>query len=237
VTADPIIERMPAPTPVPSRVGAAERVRVLLEEEILGGALAPGSRVKADDIARRTGTSHIPVREALRALEADGWVVHRAHEGMSVRPRVLSELVDLFEARALVEPQAAELAAGRRTADDLRELERVLRLQERTSDPADLARLNHDFHVALARASHNSTLASVVESMSKRVRFHYLPTAAARRPDSLADHRELLALVERREGARAADLVRRHVDATRVEACAALEALTRAEADAAEAAG
>ncbi|WP_414171831.1 FCD domain-containing protein [Clavibacter tessellarius] len=66
----------------------------------------------------------------------------------------------------------------------------MLRLQERTSDPADLARLNHDFHVALARASQNSTLASVVESMSKRVRFHYLPTATARRPDSLADHRE-----------------------------------------------
>jgi DNA-binding GntR family transcriptional regulator len=230
---------MPAASLVPTRLGAAERVRVLLEEEILGGVIAPGSRVKADEVAQRMGTSHIPVREALRALEADGWVVHRAHEGMSVRPRVLSELVDLFEARALVEPRAVELAAQRRTSDDLGELERVIRLQERSTDPADLARLNYDFHVALAAAAHNSTLGAVVESMSKRVRFHYLPAASARRPDSLADHRELLALVERREGERAADLARRHIEATRVNACAALEALIREEADAAaaEAAG
>lgn len=197
-------------------------MRRALEEEILRGVLSPGSRVNADDVARRMGTSHIPVREALRALEAEGWVLHRPHQGASVRTRELTELVDLFEARAVIEPNTVKLAAQRRTDEDLEVLRRILAEQDVTAEPEALARINYDFHVALAAAAHNSTLLSVVTSLSKRVRFYFLPAATARKAESLADHRRLYALLEQRDGDGAQALVRAHIDSTRIDACAAL---------------
>lgn len=205
--------------PVP---GVVEKVRRTLEEEILRGTLDPGSRVNADDVARRMGISHIPVREALRALEAEGWVLHRPHQGASVRQRELTELVDLFEARAVIEPNAVRLAAQRRTNEDLQALRGILAEQEAAAEPEALARINFDFHVALAAAAHNSTLLSVVISLSKRVRFYFLPTATVRKADSLADHRELYALLERRDSEGAQALLREHIDSTRIDACAGL---------------
>lgn len=200
-------------------------MRRALEEEILQGSLSPGSRVNADDVARRMHTSHIPVREALRALEAEGWVVHRAHQGASVRKRELTELVDLFEARVLIEPHAVSLAAQRRTEEDLGALRTILAEQEAAAEPATLARINYNFHVSLAAASHNSTLLSTITSMNKRVRFYYMPAATARRVDSLSDHQRLVALIEQRDCEGACALVGDHIDSTRIDACAALSRL------------
>lgn len=203
--------------------GSAERVRLLLEEDILGGRLPPGSRINADDLARRLGVSHIPVREALRALDAAGWVIHRPHQGASVRERDAAELADLFEAREIVESEVAALAAVRRTASDLEALEEIVDRQQFVREPGDLARVNYDFHAALAGCAHNSTLADVCIAMSKRVRFYYLPTASARRQESLADHRAMVEAVRRRDADAVREMARVHVTRTRTDAYRALE--------------
>lgn len=179
--------------------------------------------MNADDVARRMGTSHIPVREALRALDTDGWVIHRPHQGASVRTRESSELIDLFEARALIEPPTVALAAERRTSADLDRLDSIISAQEATRDSATLARVNYDFHVAMAAAAHNATLLATITSLSKRVRFYFLPTVASRRDDSLAEHRMLLTFLRQRNGASARELARHHITTTRADAVTAIE--------------
>ena len=201
---------------------AADTIRVDLEEAILSGRLPAGGRVNADDHARRMGVSHIPVREALRTLQADGWIVQRRNQGAFVRDRDPRELADLFEVRTCLEGNVAVLAAHRRTAAQLDELEQILDRQAGTGDPGEQARINAEFHVCLAACSQNTVLTDYLRDLSKRVRFYFLPTAAFRRSNSLAEHQGIVNAVRRRDGDLAQALVRVHVADTRAAAVRAM---------------
>lgn len=194
--------------------GVADTVRIDIEEAILSGRLPAGDRLNADDYARRMGISHIPVREALRSLQADGWIVHRPRQGAFVRNRDPGDLADLFEARMQMEGDIAGLAAQRRTAGQLNQLDQILDRQAKTTDPGALARINAEFHVCLATCSQNAVLTEYVRDLSNRVRFYFLPAAALRRSNSLAEHRGIVDAVRRRDGTLARDLVRAHVAET-----------------------
>ena len=200
----------------------ADTIRAEMEESILSGRLPAGARVNADDYARRVGVSHIPVREALRALQADGWIVHRRHQGAFVRSHDPAELSDLFEARLHLEGDVAELAAQRRTAAQLDELERVLEKQAGTDDPGEIARVNAEFHVHLATCSQNSVLTGYLRDLSKQARFYFMPAAALRQSSSLDEHRSIVGAIRRRDGAHARALVRAHIVDTRDDAAHAL---------------
>jgi DNA-binding GntR family transcriptional regulator len=207
--------------------GVAERVRAELEEGILSGRLPTGSRVNADHHARLLGVSHIPVREALHALAADGWIVQRRHQGAFVRERDPVELADLFETRGHLEGAVAVLAAQRRTGAQLAILEEVLTRQAATADPAELARINAEFHVAVAECAQNALLAGYLRDLTKRVRFYFLPIAGRRREDSLAEHRQILDAIRQRDPELARKLVVGHIADTRttVRAVAAVSSL------------
>ncbi|MCR5978277.1 FCD domain-containing protein [Gordonia jinghuaiqii] len=204
-----------ATTPAP-----ADRIRADVEESILSGRLSPGARINADELARASGVSHIPVREALRSLEAEGWVSRRHNRGTYVRERDPAELADLFEARLVVERRAAWLAAQRRTAAQLDALARIVDRQEVTADDAALSAINCDFHVGLAGCAHNRVLEAMVADVNKRVRFYYLPTAGRRHDVSVAEHRAILDAVRDRDADRAADLLESHIADTRAGASA-----------------
>lgn len=197
------------------RDGVAERVRAELEEAILSGQLPTGSRVNADHHARRLGVSHIPVREALHALAADGWIVHRRHQGAFVRERDAVELADLFETRSHLEGAVAVLAAQRRTGAQLVALEEILARQAATVDPAELARINAEFHVAVAECAQNTMLAGYLRDLTKRVRFYFLTIASSRRDDSLAEHLQILDAIRQRDPELARKLVLAHITDTR----------------------
>jgi DNA-binding GntR family transcriptional regulator len=203
-------------------VGVADTVRAHIEEAILSGQLPAGGRVNADDYARRMGVSHIPVREALRGLQSEGWIVHRPHQGAFVRGRDPGDLADLFEARMHLEGDIAVLAAQRRTAGQLDELDRILDRQSGTDDPGELARINAEFHVCLAGCSQNSVLTEYLRDLSKRVRFYFLPVAALRRSNSLSEHHGIVHAVRRRDEGHARTLVRAHIVDTHDDAARAM---------------
>lgn len=198
------------------QTGVAERVRAELEEAILAGLLPTGARVNADDHARRLGVSHIPVREALHALAADGWIVHRRHQGAFVREHDPVELADLFETRSYLEGAVAVLAAQRRTSAQLAALDRILIRQAGATDPAELARINAEFHLAVAECAQNTLLTGYLRDLTKRVRFYFLPVAAVRRGDSLAEHQRIVDAIRRRDPDLAKKLVLAHVADTRM---------------------
>ncbi|TDD70213.1 GntR family transcriptional regulator [Jiangella aurantiaca] len=193
----------------------APHVRDLLEEAILQGVLLPGAHLNADGLAKQLGISHIPVREALRALGVDGWIEFRPHQGAFVRGRSEQELADLFESRTFLEAQAAALAAERRTGEQLAILDDILARQRQSTDPIELARINAEFHSAMADCSQNNLLAGFVRMLSMRARFYFSTVPPQRQDTSRRQHEALVDAIRRRDSAAAGQLARDHVAATR----------------------
>ncbi|MFI5907466.1 GntR family transcriptional regulator [Dactylosporangium sp. NPDC051541] len=208
------IEALPA-LPRSERTGhTGDRVRHVLQEAILESLLPPGTHLNADSLAKRLGVSHIPVREALRSLAADGWIELRPHAGAFVRPRDEQELADLFEARQLLESRSAALAADRRTAAQLAALDAVLAEQAATSDPLTLARLDARFHVQVAECSQNALMTGFVRTLSLRARFYCSAVAPDRADPSLREHTALVDAIRRRDAPAATRIARAHVTST-----------------------
>ncbi|HET9516917.1 MAG TPA: GntR family transcriptional regulator [Actinoplanes sp.] len=225
------IASLPLLPPGPRAGHTGDRVRQVLEEAILQAVLPPRTHLNADSLAKQLGVSHIPVREALRSLAADGWVEVRPHVGAFVRERNEQELADLFEMRLLLEPAAAQTAADRRSAAQLAELDTILAEQAAAEDAVDLARINARFHVAVAECSQNQLMVGFVHMLSMRARFYFSAVAPRRRTESLREHTELTDALRRRDGADAARIVREHVRCTSSDVLESLRSHPLAPAD------
>lgn len=110
----------------------AHSVCTAIRDDIVSGVYERGSRLTEELLARRYGVSRVPVREALRTLESEGFVVTRRHAGACVAEPTEQEAADLLEVRMLLEPLGAARAAQRRTEAHLKVLRGLVRLgQER----------------------------------------------------------------------------------------------------------
>jgi len=190
------------------------QIHGLLEEAIIRGELAPTSRLHPDEIATHYGVSRIPVREALRSLHEAGWVEIRPRYGVYVRDRSMTELRELFEARAGIEAHIAELAALHRDDEDLVAMRRIVRNGRAAAEDGDLevtARASVDFNEAIRRACRNSVLAGLASTLEKRARFYFAMVEDRLGSDWLNIDRDLLQSIERGDGARAAETARAHI--------------------------
>lgn len=195
-----------------------DRIAQLLEEAILEGALPPGQRLQPDELARRFATSRIPVREALRSLEAGGWIELRPRHGAYVRRRTDAELGDLFEVREVVEPAAAGLAALRRSDGQLAALDALVAAGREAAAAGDVigfARTNERFHVLVARCSGNEVLGDLVESLAKRTRFAIAQLPQRRARVSVEEHAKVVGTLRRGDAGAAGVEARAHVASTR----------------------
>jgi DNA-binding GntR family transcriptional regulator len=185
-----------------------------IRELIVDGSLAPGARVGQAELAERLGISRGSVREALRRLAGDGMVQFEVNRGFFVADIGLDVVLERLEARLLLEPQIARLAAERRTDDDLDELRRSI-ADERAASTSDAA---HDasraFHLALARATGNEQLHRLIDRLwiadvgrQLLARRYATPTWQA---DDAREHEQILAAVEDADADRAEALMRRH---------------------------
>ncbi|MBC9732603.1 GntR family transcriptional regulator [Nocardioides marmotae] len=126
---------------------SSSRVAAYLREAILGGDLLPGDRLRQEEVAARLGASRLPVREALRMLEAEGLTEHEPHKGARV-PRLTQHEVDvIYRMRERLEPLALVESLPQLTALDHERLEEV---QQRIEDNDDLEKfldLDREFHM------------------------------------------------------------------------------------------
>jgi len=135
-------------TPDDSGIGST-RVAAYLREAILGGELRPGDRIRQEEVAARLGASRLPVREALRMLEAEGLTEHEPHKGARV-PRLSQHEVDvIYRMRERLEPLALAESLPQLTEGDHAQLAEV---QERIEDLADgdlekFLDLDREFHM------------------------------------------------------------------------------------------
>jgi DNA-binding GntR family transcriptional regulator len=203
----------PGPLRVRSVVGLAyDELRAM----IVDGRLAPGARVGQAELADALGISRGSVREALRRLAGDGLVEFEVNRGFFVADLGLDRVLERLEARLHLEPVLARLAAERRTDDDLAAL-RVSIEDERTARTAAAA---HDasraFHLAVATATRNAALVRLIDSLWIADVGRRLLARRRTQPDwqeaDVAEHLELLAAIEARDGDRAETLMREHVE-------------------------
>jgi DNA-binding GntR family transcriptional regulator len=197
--------------------GLPAQINSLLEEAIVSGALLPGQRLRAEVLAEHYGVSPMPVREALRSLQAAGWVKIRPRYGAYVAERSEQELRDVFDVRAVLEGQVARRAAERRTEADLRALRQATTSGKRAAARGEgslLRSLHTQFHAGLRAAARNDVLQATSEEMDKRARFYFSIVADSLRVEWLDVHDHLLAAVEEQDGDVAERLAREHVEET-----------------------
>jgi GntR family transcriptional repressor for pyruvate dehydrogenase complex len=169
-------------------MSSAEWVRADLERKLDDGTFAPGERLPSvDELSRLYGVGRSTIREAISALKAMGRLAVRQGGGTFAlppqdtppHPALLmpdawpdraAALRGLLEVRRVLETGCAALAAEKRTAEDVAALEALLaEMEDRLDDREAGERLDVRFHLAVAAAAHNETLAEMMRSISERL--------------------------------------------------------------------
>lgn len=144
-------------------VVASQRVADILAERILSGDLAPGARIKQDELAEELETSRIPVRDALRMLEARGLVTMRANAGARVTSLTRRDLEVSYEIRERIEPLLLADSVPHLTDEDLADLRAVMERNEGVTDVDEAIALGREFHWITYRRHSTPLLAQIVE--------------------------------------------------------------------------
>ncbi|MFH8452887.1 GntR family transcriptional regulator [Streptomyces fungicidicus] len=189
-----------------------------LRGQILSGTLPAGARLAQYDLAESLNMSITPLREAIRRLSSEGLVTVETHRDVRVSTMSSDEARQLFEVRLSLDPTAAELAARRRTDEDIAVMRSaVARLLPVTRQWGEEALTAHRaFHQALYRASHNDVLIRLLDDLwDKSDRYRRLgldlPPGDEPRTRDLQEHHKLVDLIEDGRAAEAAQLMRDHI--------------------------
>ena len=186
-----------------------------LRSGILKGAIRPGQTLRQEELAAALGVSRIPVREALRQLEAEGLVKIYPHRGAVVSSLSAFEVQELFEIRVPLETTALRLAIPDLTGLDLQKAARILDLADREEASSRWGELNWDFHAALYVAAGRPRLLALLVNLEQNVdRYMRLVlTGMDYQRHSQAEHRELLAACREKDVEKAVALLTGHIEA------------------------
>ncbi|MGX9963519.1 GntR family transcriptional regulator [Roseomonas sp. F4] len=240
MTRAPYLDLPPQPPGPLEQGGLPDFVAARLREAILSGAIEAEALLRQEDIGQRFGVSRPPVREALRQLEAEGLVVSRPRRGYVVARLYPSEIAEIFDIRMVLEAQAAEHAARKRTAEDLRAMEALVAQMElirieSAEDGLRFSLLNREFHDRICRAGGRRFSGQVLATLRNQVeRYVRLGSALVGNVDRVnREHRAILEACRAGDAEQMAALSLAHVRETGQRLLAGLEqASGRREEDA-----
>lgn len=187
----------------------------LLIEAISNGRYKQGDRMVISTIAKEYSTSEIPVREAIRRLESEGYVTVVPNHGPVVTGFSKDKLKSVFHIKAVLEGYATRLAVDYLTPEDiagLRELNRQIADEVAMGESANYSALNMKFHLAIYKSIPLDTFYDTITDlwqkwgMTKCV-FSMVPK---RIPTSIDEHEQILRLIEEKEYDAVEAYVRRH---------------------------
>lgn len=185
-----------------------------LRGAILTGSLLPGARISEPGLAQELGISRTPVREALQRLAQEGLVELLPGKGARVRVLSAEEVREVYDVRALLEGEAAALAAQNATEAELDRLERLLQVLEALPKEAyaQQMQVDFDFHTALVEAAHNKTLARIYADLrSSLTLVRSFQQTQSQHPKTRQQHQAILSALKARNPAEAAEAARAHV--------------------------
>jgi DNA-binding GntR family transcriptional regulator len=200
---------------------ASARVASYLRERILRDELRPGDWIRQEDIAERLGASRLPVREALRMLEAEGLTEHKPHKGARVPRLTMHELDVIYRMRERLEPLSLAESLPLLTAEDHTRLDDLQRKIEASSDLDQFLVLDREFHLGTYAGCHIEPLNAMVTRLwnsTQHYRRAYVALGGQERMWVVnSEHRLLLDAVVRRDATDAERFLEGHIRRTRIE--------------------
>ena len=185
-----------------------------LRESILGGLLTPGTRISEPGLAEQLGISRTPVREALQRLSQEGLVELSPNKGARVRVLTPGEVREVYDVRALLESEAARLAALNASKGELKGLEQRLKILNTLPGDSytEQMQVDFDFHSALVEASHNRMLARIYQDLRATLALvRSNMQTRSQHPITRKQHHEIMHALQERNPEAAALAARNHV--------------------------
>jgi DNA-binding GntR family transcriptional regulator len=208
--------RLEAPRSEGSSIRRATTTREVadrLRAEIQRGELAPGTRLRQNEVANRFGVSTTPVREAFALLEADGLVRIDPHRGALVFLPTVEDVQESYEIREVLEVLALTRAIPRMTPDRLAELQQLVTAMRKTKDDERWLEANTRFHLLLYEPASRPRLEGLIANL-RDASAAYIRMYVQRKPHSDDEHQAILDAVGRRDVPGAQRALRRHLRGT-----------------------
>lgn len=178
-----------------------ELVLDAIRTAIMNGVLQPRERLMEIQLAEELGVSRTPIREALRKLELEGFIVMVPRKGAYVADLSFKDIADVFEIRAALEGLAAGLAAERITEEELETMERLIVGKQEAINSGDIDKLvevDTKFHELLYQSSRNDRLATIISNLREQIQRFRLTSLSfpGRNKESLREHKQLLEAIK-----------------------------------------
>lgn len=201
--------------PLDDHLSLRERIVARLRQAIISGELAPKTRLTEPDLARQLNVSRTPLREAIRQLEAEGFITTIPRVGSFVSELEPRDVEDLYAVRAVIEGLAARLAAKNPDPDKRALLEGMLKeLEGRTDNFRHYHEISGQFHDIIIQLSGNRRLQGIYQAVAQHTsRMRIVSNAVRGRPEiSLLGHQRIAAAILRGRGEEAERAMRAHIE-------------------------
>jgi DNA-binding GntR family transcriptional regulator len=196
---------------------AAFQIVRSLRDDILNGVLPPGIQIRQEALAEQFGVSRVPVREALRQLEAEGLVTSELHKGAFVSTRSFEEIEEMLDIRIGLETRALKLAIPNLTPEIVARARSILDIYDRSEQPQEWRDLNLSFHLTLYKPCERPRLVKMIEDVAM-MNSHFMRThisATVGRMDAQMEHHRILDACAAGDTRRALRLLEAHIEHTR----------------------
>ncbi|HEX6844660.1 MAG TPA: GntR family transcriptional regulator [Actinomycetota bacterium] len=195
------------------RETTAKVVAERLRDEIQEGSLAPGTRLRQNDIAARFGVSTTPVREAFAQLQAEGLVRIDPHRGAVVFHPTVDDLLEYYEIREALESLAILHAIPNLSKDDSKALNDLIDRMRRTTDTRRWLRMNDEFHLRMYQRANRPHLSALIDNLREASMPYIYMFIASRAPSDTTneEHQEILDAALRGDAAAAQRAIRKHL--------------------------
>src|SRR6201984_2090473 len=188
-----------------------------IREQIIRGEIQEGAQLRRDAIAAQFHVSRIPVREALRQLDAEGLIAIVPNRGAIVPALSPSDIGELFSIRALLEPEVLKLSVPHLTETDFADADTILRTYvkelRRTEHVSAWGRLNWQFHSILYSRANQPRFMAIIRNVNnsgeRYTRLQLYLTHGMKRANE--EHHQILELCRQRKVVEACDLLREHI--------------------------
>lgn len=187
-----------------------------LKKRILTGEITTEQRLQEDNLAKNSGLSRTPFRDALRRLEQEDIIIKLKYGGYKVKELTLKEISELFGIRSVLESYAASLATQHITKTDIKRMERLIEKSKKASENVNyelFTDLNTEFHDYLYAASRSEHLLKILKNLRDyffRYRRIILQTKT-NLEDSIRDHEMMIEKMKERDHETVEKLVKEHI--------------------------
>lgn len=197
-----------------STPSASEIIVKYIREAVIAGDIGEGEPIRQDEIARLFNVSKIPVREALKRLEAEGLVEFKKNKGAIVSLISEEELAQIFEVRVMLETKLLELSIPNMTEDVYAEAENICSQFVDEMDVGNWAVLNWELHQCLYSPAKRPYMLGLIRSIYDKIE-RYLRLQMSVDEGRLRanhEHRELVRVCKNKDVKAAVELIKHHID-------------------------